>query len=71
MNTTQWHNSRAISSSGECVEIAAFMDGAIALRCSGDPDGFWMLLGQQEMRDFLAGAKAGDFDHLVEDQPGM
>ena len=48
---------------GNCVQVAAIGD-AIAIRDSKNPDGPVLRYSPEEWRDFLAGAKNGDFDSL-------
>lgn len=73
MSTTElprvrWHKSRRSNPSGNCVELAALPGGAgVALRNSRDPQGPALVYTPEEIAAFLAGAKDGDFDHLVAD----
>ena len=59
-----WARSSRSNPGGECVELAALPDGDVAVRNSRDPDGLWLWFDQDAIRAFIAGAKAGDFDHL-------
>ena len=65
----EWVRSRHDGGPGGQLELARFPDGNIAIRHSHDPDGIWLLLGGPELRAFIAGAKAGDFDHLARSGP--
>lgn len=57
-----WRRSRACAT-GECVEVAALPDG-VALRNSRSP-GVALTFTTTEWREFLRGAKAGDFDDVL------
>jgi hypothetical protein len=59
-----WTKSRHSNAEGNCVEVAR-VDGGIALRNSRDPDGPALVYTPAEVAAFLAGAKDGEFDHLV------
>jgi hypothetical protein len=60
-----WVKSRHSNATGNCVEIAALDGGGIAVRNSRDPDGPALVYTPAEMAAFLAGAKEGEFDHLL------
>jgi hypothetical protein len=47
------------------AEMAALPGGSVAMRNSGDPDGPALIYTQAEIAAFIAGAKDGDFDHLI------
>jgi hypothetical protein len=53
-------------SGGECVELAALPEGGVAMRNStlGDASPV-VTYTQAELRAFLLGVKAGEFDDLV------
>ncbi|WP_155056356.1 DUF397 domain-containing protein [Streptomyces blattellae] len=61
----RWVKSRHSNAEGNCVEIAALVDGGVALRNSRDPDGPALVYTAAELAAFLAGAKDGEFDHLL------
>lgn len=61
----RWIKSRYSNAEGNCVEVAPLTDGAIAMRNSRDPDGPALVYTAAELAAFLAGAKDGEFDHLV------
>jgi len=48
---------------GSCVEVAS-LEGGVAVRDSKDKDGPILQFTRDEWSAFLAGAKAGEFDHL-------
>jgi hypothetical protein len=60
-----WLKSRHSNAEGNCVEVAALPGGEIALRNSRDPHGPALVYTPAELAAFLAGAKDGEFDHLV------
>ena len=60
-----WRKSWHSNPNGECVELAALPDGEIAMRNSRFPAGPVLLYTQAEITAFLAGAKDGEFDHLL------
>ncbi|MEZ3178070.1 DUF397 domain-containing protein [Streptomyces pimonensis] len=61
----RWIKSRHSNAEGNCVELAPLTDGGIAVRNSRDPEGPALVYTAAELAAFLAGAKDGDFDHLV------
>lgn len=61
----RWRKSaRSGPVSDNCVEVA-FVDGAIAMRDSKNPDGPVLLFTQGEWDAFAGGCKDGEFDDLV------
>lgn len=50
---------------GQCVEVAANLSGAVAVRDSKDPDGAKLLFTPGEWQFFVGGIKSGEFDRLV------
>ncbi|MFV0132202.1 DUF397 domain-containing protein [Streptomyces sp. HMX87] len=60
----RWTKSRHSNAEGNCVEVAP-VDGGIAMRNSRDPDGPALVYTSAEVAAFLAGAKDGEFDHLL------
>ncbi|MET8414030.1 DUF397 domain-containing protein [Streptomyces sp. NPDC005195] len=61
----RWVKSRYSNAEGNCVEVAPLDEGGVALRNSRDPDGPALIYTASELAAFLAGAKDGEFDHLV------
>ncbi|MFI6454076.1 DUF397 domain-containing protein [Streptosporangium amethystogenes] len=57
-------SSRSGDNGGQCVEVAANLPGAVAVRDSKDPHGPNLLLTSAGWRSFVHGIKAGDFDLL-------
>jgi hypothetical protein len=60
-----WQKSSASGGDGDCVEFAAYENG-IAIRHSKAPNGPALLYTRSEIAAMIEGAKAGEFDHLVE-----
>ncbi|MFE9924984.1 DUF397 domain-containing protein [Streptomyces sp. NPDC005774] len=60
-----WIKSRHSNAEGNCVEVAPLDDGSVAMRNSRDPEGPALVYTSAELAAFLAGAKDGEFDHLV------
>ena len=66
LSTAVWRkSSRPGSNGGQCVEVAANLPGAVAVRDSKDPDGPSLLFTPGEWRAFVGGIKSGEFDRLV------
>lgn len=61
LENAQWRKSSLSGEAGQCVEVA-FVDNAIAVRDSKNPDGDVLLFTKAEWRAFLGGAKDGEFD---------
>jgi hypothetical protein len=60
-----WLKSQYSNATGECVEVATLANGEIAMRNSRFPEGPALIYTPGEMAAFLAGAKDGEFDHLL------
>lgn len=65
LTTANWRKSSASNPSGNCVEVAALADGAVAMRNSRFPDGPALVYTRAEVAAFLAGVKSGEFDDLA------
>ncbi|WP_405968313.1 DUF397 domain-containing protein [Streptomyces sp. NBC_00015] len=61
----RWIKSSHSNAEGNCVEVAALVGGGVAVRNSRDPDGPALVYTPAEVAAFVAGAKDGEFDHLV------
>jgi hypothetical protein len=48
--------------SGDCVEVARNLPGAVAVRDSKNPDGATLIFTPSEWTAFVGGAKDGEFD---------
>lgn len=57
-----WRKSSYSGGSGDCVEIAGNLPGAVGVRDSKDPAGPALVLTPHVWRAFVAGAKNGEFD---------
>jgi hypothetical protein len=64
LGSVQWRKSQ-FSGGGECVELATLPTGEIAVRNSRFPDGPVLVYTTAEIAAFVAGAKGGEFDHMV------
>jgi len=63
--TTGWRTSSHSQGNGTCVEVADLSDGRIAVRNSTDPHGPTVQFTRAEMRAWIKGCKAGEFDDLT------
>jgi hypothetical protein len=60
-----WRKSSHSGYNGNCVELAALADGAVAVRNSRDPHGPALIYTRAEIAAFLAGIKDGEFDDVL------
>ena len=65
LGDVRWMKSWHSHPNGACVELAALPSGEFAMRNSRFPTGPVLLYTQAEITAFLAGAKDGEFDHLL------
>ena len=65
LGDVRWLKSQYSNATGECVELAALPNGEIAMRNSRFPAGPVLVYTQAEITAFLAGAKDGEFDHVI------
>ncbi|MEU4150824.1 DUF397 domain-containing protein [Streptomyces sp. NPDC026659] len=62
----EWQKASFTGSNGDCVEAAPY-NGGVVVRHSKAPNGPALAYNAREWRAFLAGAKAGEFDHMAGD----
>jgi hypothetical protein len=65
LSGASWRKSKRSGALGNCVEVASLRNGEIAVRNSRFPSGPALVYTRDEMAAFLAGAKDGEFDHVV------
>jgi hypothetical protein len=65
LGAVQWRKSQASNPSGNCVEVAALPDGAVAMRNSRHPSGPALVYTRAEVSAFLTGVRNGEFDDLA------
>lgn len=65
LTDVMWQKSRHSNPNGACVEVAVLPDGEIAVRNSRFPGGPALVYTRAEIAAFLAGAKDGEFDHVL------
>ncbi|MFD7131170.1 DUF397 domain-containing protein [Streptomyces sp. NPDC059894] len=61
----RWIKSSHSNAEGNCVELAVLEGGGVAVRNSRDPEGPALVYTPAEVAAFVAGAKGGEFDHLL------
>jgi hypothetical protein len=59
LSRAEWRKSSYSSQSGNCVEVATNLSGAVAIRDSKDPEGPGLFIPAAEWRAFLRGLAAG------------
>ena len=65
LGSVKWRKSSASNPSGNCVEVAALADGAVAMRNSRHPGGPALVYTRGEVAAFLTGVRNGEFDDLA------
>jgi hypothetical protein len=60
-----WRKSTFSGSSGSCVEVAQLPDGGVLVRNSNDPGAGTLTFTPAEMKAWIAGCQAGEFDDLA------
>ena len=69
LSRARWRTSSYTNGGGACVEVAdnlAAEHGVVLVRDSKNPTGPALRFTATEWAAFLAGAKAGEFDHLLD-----
>ncbi|MDQ2707899.1 MAG: DUF397 domain-containing protein [Actinomycetota bacterium] len=61
----RWIKSSFSGDNGSCVELAALDEDRVGVRNSNRPQAGTVMFTRAELAAFLAGAKAGEFDHLA------
>jgi hypothetical protein len=62
--TVIWTKSSLSFSNGNCVEVTELSGGSVGVRNSRDPEGHVLRFTRDEWRDFLTGARLGEFDRF-------
>ena len=57
-----WRKARRSQHNGGCVEVAANLDGVVAVRDSKRPEGGAHVVGREAFATFLADARSGRYD---------
>ena len=65
LTNVTWQKSKYSNPNGACVEVAHLANGEIAVRNSRFPAGPALVYTRAEIAAFLAGAKDGEFDHVI------
>jgi hypothetical protein len=65
LTDVMWEKSKHSNPNGACVEVAHLPNGEIAVRNSRFPAGPALIYTRAEIAAFLAGAKDGEFDHVI------
>ncbi|WP_329312350.1 DUF397 domain-containing protein [Streptomyces sp. NBC_01262] len=65
LGTEGWHKPWSGPNGGACVEAKKLNDGRVALRQSTDPDGPALICSNQDITQFILGAKSGAADFLM------
>jgi len=60
----QWRISSFSQGNGSCVEVADLPNGRVAVRSSNDRQAGTVLFTRAEMKSWIQGCKAGEFDDL-------
>jgi hypothetical protein len=66
LSNVSWRRSRYSGATGNCVEVAPLGTGDVAVRNSRFPNGPVLIYTRDEMAAFLSGARAGEFDDVVD-----
>ncbi|MFC8919911.1 DUF397 domain-containing protein [Streptomyces sp. NPDC047821] len=66
LSSVTWTKSSHSNATGNCVELAALPGGRVAVRNSRDPLGPALIYTREEIAAFVAGARDGDFDAVLD-----
>ncbi|WP_167536459.1 DUF397 domain-containing protein [Streptomyces ficellus] len=66
LGAVAWTKSARSNATGNCVELAALPGGRVAVRNSRDPHGPALIYTRDEIAAFVAGARDGDFDSVLD-----
>jgi hypothetical protein len=61
LDQTVWRKAKASADTGQCVEVAANLQGIIAVRDSKNPAGAVLKFTPAEWSAFIGGVKDGEF----------
>jgi hypothetical protein len=61
----KWRKSSFSGGNGACVEVATLGDDIVAVRNSNHPDAGTVFFTPAEMRAFIRGVQAGEFNDLA------
>ena len=62
LSDAKWRKSTRSGSTGNCVEVADNLPGAVAVRDSKDPNGPALIFTPAEWDAFIGGVKDGEFN---------
>jgi Domain of unknown function (DUF397) len=67
-----WTHAKGCAGNGSCIEVRLIADGMVAIRNSQNISRIAILISvsTDEWAAFVAGVKAGDFDHITEEATG-
>jgi Domain of unknown function (DUF397) len=68
LSRADWRKATASQNNGGCVEVAANLPGLVAIRDSTRPADGAHVVSRSAFADFLAGARAGQFDLVDRDR---
>jgi hypothetical protein len=66
LGSDAWRKPWSSPNGGACLEAKKLPDGRVALRQSTDPEGPALILDPSEIKAFVAGAKTGQADFLLD-----